>query len=142
MGALDVLYDPITNKYLIDLGLAVITTFLNIISNDLDGREYLYRVSHILTGAINWTIFTVYLTLFIPHYVGDVEKLTIFSFMIIIFWLLVVGCWVATTLGQGWRAHETLSEIALTGNPILLAILSFIVFVFFDFFFWVIIPYL
>jgi len=142
MGVLDVLYDPITNKYVIDLILAVIAIFLNIISNDLDGREYVYRVSHISTGTINWTIFTIYLTLFIPHYVGDVEKLTIFSFIIIIFWLLVVGCWVATTLGQGWRAHETISEIALTGSPLVLAILSLIIFVFFDFFFWVIIPYL
>ena len=142
MGALDVLYDPITNKYFIDLGLALITIFLNIISNHLNGSEYLYRVSHILTGAINWTVFTVYLTLFIPHYVGDVDKLTVFSFVIIIFWLLVVGCWVAKTLGQGWKAHETISRVALTGSPLVLAILSLIIFVFFDFFFWVISPYL
>jgi hypothetical protein len=142
MGLLDFLYDPIINKYLIDLGLAFVTIFLNALSDDLKGWEYLYKASHIDTGTMGWTIFTVYLTLFIPHYFGDVKKLTIFSFVLVFFWLLTVGCWVVRTLGQGWKSHESISKIALFGSPLTLAILSLTVFVFFDYFFWVINPYL
>jgi hypothetical protein len=107
---LDFLYNPVTNKYFIDLLIAGVTIFLNIISDDLKGWQYFYKSSHILTGTISWTFFAVYLTLFIPHYYGDLDKLTIFSFVLIFFWLVTVGCWVCSTLGQGWKSHETISK--------------------------------
>ena len=137
MEALDFLYEPIFNKYFIDLGLAVVMIFLNILSNDLDGWQYAYRASHISTGTINWTLFTVYLTLFVPHYFGDKDKLTIFAIVLIFFWLLTIGCWVVTNLGQAWRSHETISGIALFGSPLILAVLSFAIFLYFDYFFWI-----
>jgi hypothetical protein len=138
MSQLDFLYEPATNKYIIDFVIALITVFANVISDDLEGWEYLYKTSHIQTGTANWTFFTVYLTLFVPHYFGDKDKLTIFAFVLIFFWLMTIGCWVVTTLGQAWRSHETISRIALTGSPLLLVILSLSIFLFFDYFFWII----
>jgi hypothetical protein len=138
MSQLDFLYEPITNKYLIDFVISLITIFANIISDDLEGWEYLYKASHIQTGTVNWTFFTVYLTLFVPHYFGDKDKLTFFALVLIFFWLMTIGCWVVTTLGQEWRSHETLSRIALTGSPLVLFALSLAIFLFFDYFFWVI----
>jgi hypothetical protein len=140
MGVLDFLYDPITTKYFIEFFIAVVTTFLNFVTDDLHGWEYLYKTSHIQTGTVNWIVFTVYLSLFAPHYAVDTKKLTIFIFALIFFWLLSVGCAVVTTLGSRWKEHESISRIALTGSPLILAILSLAVFVFFDYFFWVISP--
>jgi len=47
MSQLDFLYEPITNKYFIDFVIALITVFANIISDDLEGWEYLYKASHV-----------------------------------------------------------------------------------------------
>jgi hypothetical protein len=138
MSQLDFLYEPTTNKYIIDFVIALITVFLNIITDDLRGWQYLYKASHIETGAINWTFFTVYLTLFIPHYFGDKDKLMIFSFVLVFFWLMTIGCWVVRTLGQSWKSHESISRIALTGSPLVLTVLSFAIFIFFDYYFSVI----
>jgi len=135
---LEPLYNPVTSKYLINLVIAGITMLLNIFSDDSKGWHDLYKASHIATGAFNWTLFTVYLTLFIPHYFLDQDKLMIFSFVLLAFWLMTIGCWVVVGKGQSWKSHETTSKVALTGSPFLLAVLSFVIFIFFDYYFWVI----
>jgi len=135
---LEPLYNPITNKYLIDLGIAGITILLNAISDDLEGWEYIYKASHIKVGAVNWTLFAVYLTFFVPHFFGEQDKLTIFSYILVVFWLMVLGCWLVVGTGQSWKSHGTTSRVALIGSPFLLAVLSFAIFIFFDYFFWLI----
>jgi hypothetical protein len=141
-GPFDFLYEPATNKYIIDLIVALFATFLNHLADGLKGWNIIFKASHIETGTYNWTMFTIYLTLFIPHYAGDSKKLGIFALVLVFFWLLTVGCWVVKTKGQEWRSHEDISKIALSGSPLLLAILSFAVFIFFDYYFWVLNPYI
>jgi len=135
MGLLDVLYEPQT-KYALDLILALIGVALSYLSDDLDGWEYTYKATDIRTGTLNWSMFTFYLILYFPQYWGSFEKLKFLSVVLVVFVLLTIGCWVAVGLGSGWRAHETISYITIYGGPLTLAMVSAIVFVFLDFFFY------
>lgn len=115
-------------------------TYLADTDRDLEGWEHIYK-SDISGGTINWTMFAIYLTLYFPQYWGDAEKLQVISIMLVIFWMIVMGCWVVTTFGSEWRLHETLAYIAMYGGAVTLAVISAALFVFLDFFFWVVRSY-
>jgi len=101
----------------------------------------LYK-SDISGGTINWTMFAFYLTLYFPQYWGDFKRLQVLSFVLVVFWLIVIGCWVVTTKGSEWRIHENLAYVAMAGGSITLAIISAVLFMFLDYFFWLVAPYL
>jgi len=134
MGLLDPLYNPPT-KYGLDLAIALVTILVNYLADDLDGWEYTYRASSIKTGTANWTLFFFYLILFFPQYWANFDKLKFISIVLFVFAILTIGCWVAASLGSGWKAHETFSKIALSAGPLTLAIVSATIFVFLDYFF-------
>ncbi len=115
-------------------------TYLADTDRDLEGWEHIYK-SDISGGTINWTMFAIYLTLYFPQYWGDAQKLQVISIMLVIFWMIVMGCWVVTTFGSEWRLHETLAYIAMYGGAVTLAVISAALFVFLDFFFWVVRSY-
>jgi len=128
------LYNPVTTRYFIDIGMGIIVLVVNALigRSNLKGAQYFYKAGGIRVGAVNWVLFTFYLTLFTPHYFGDFTKLKYFSILIGVLWLIAIGCVVVATKGSKWKENKWLSKISLFGGSLVLATISFIILVIFD----------
>jgi len=82
----------------------------------------------------------LYLTLYIPQYSSDLKKLEVISLVLVVIWLIVICCWIVTTLGSEWRIHENLAYLAMYGGSVTLAVISALLFIFLDNLFWLVAP--
>jgi hypothetical protein len=102
---LNFLYNPIYVKYVVDLLIAGVTTYLNMLigGNNLRGKDYFFRAGSIKTGAINWGALTALLILLIPNYIGNSQKLGWFIIVVLTTFLISTGCFISAARGSGWK---------------------------------------
>jgi hypothetical protein len=133
MGILESVFLTPIGKYVLELIFASLAIVFNKISDpDLKGDELFFKAPKIKTGTFNWTMFTIGIVyaIIIDH--SNFNKSMIMFFVLIIFIIVMAGCWRVVGLGRDWRGSETFANIAMYGGPLTLSILSLIVFIFLD----------
>jgi len=120
-------------KYLIDLIIALFATGVNKLSDmSLSGKELLLGAPTIATGAVNWTMFTVGVVLAIPQYYGSFDKLGVIVLVLVVFIIVIAGCWRVVGMGKSWKGSQGFANLAMYGGPLAIATLSMIMFFFID----------
>jgi hypothetical protein len=121
--------DPL-GKYVLELIIALLATLANKMTDwSLKGKELFFEAPQIATGAVNWTMCTVGIALAIPPYYGSFNKLVVMASVLVVFIMVVAGCWRVVGMGQSWRGSKGFAGLAMYGGPLTIAILSLIIFI-------------
>jgi hypothetical protein len=101
-------------------------------STKLKGIDYFFNAGSIKAGAINWGVLTVYLILFIPNYAGNLVRLGWFIGVILVSFVVTMGCVISAARGSKWKKSGTSAEIALASSPFITTVIAILIFIVFD----------